>query len=475
MSPSQSQVRQLPITQGPGGAGVVGADLPPGTLRTDEFVSVGVVEVPDGFIRVVVDALVPGVPLVVLDPPPPSLLPASSNATARLTGAQHRCRVCLEVSDRFPQVFECESPKCPGRKPEGPFRFTPRAAGAQPGRPAPPPALRASEPCPQCHRVATKEICRQCLRAIPPDWFGTEPFPLAMAGAKATGKSVYAYVALSELRDQIARDLHGSVSEYDPETAGRFSELRELFRGRMLPASTQGDVGRDPMTFTVTTPSDTGRQRTLALFDLSGDWVQDFAQVGQYRDQLARAGGIVFLVDVMQVHEVVDYLQGEVATLAREDLQDPLVSLENVIRTIRQRLQLRPNQKIDVPIAVAVSKLDALHLLYSRTRGGSSGPAAALQLRQGFALTRDPYGGRSSAGPLYDPADGWWVHQETRSLLTSLGAGRVIDVVEQNFATFRFFAVSALGHSLKPGQRGVEGFAPFRVDEPFRWLLAEQW
>ena len=472
LSPTGTDVNSLPIHRD-ADHGMSAVELPPGALLAGVPTAIGQVELPDGFVRVVVDSLDPRVPATVLDPPPPVLLPPSRRVNARLAPHQFRCRRCLAVSDRMPQVFECEFRDCAGRGPNGPQRFTPPTPPPPPGAPFGPPLVAGAD-CPACRRRSTREICKQCMTAVPAAWFATEPFPVVMAGAKATGKSVFAHVAMTQLQDRVARDLPGHITEFDAETARRLHDLRELFRGRMLPVSTQGEDGFRPLTFTVSSNQEEPRQRTLAVHDLSGDWIQDRGAVDRYRDQLSRAAGIVFLVDVLQVPDVVDYLQGDVATFSADSLQDPTKALTNVISAIRARVGLPPDIPIQVPIAVVISKLDALHLLTRSTRGGGDAPEAATSVRRGMALTRDPYGGGANA-PLYDPADAWWAHQETRSLLTSLRAGALVEIVERNFAAFRYFGVSALGHSPAPGQRGVSSFAPFRVDEPFRWLLAEQW
>jgi hypothetical protein len=163
------------------------------------------------------------------------------------------------------------------------------------------------------------------------------------------------------------------------------------------------------------------------------------------------ADAIVFVLDPLQVPSVRRSVGGNV-TLP-DAAPNQVDMLARTAELLRERRNLRAGDRIVTPLAVVVTKTDALPGL----------------LPAGGALARP-----SPPVGAYDEADGQQVHDEVRALLAEWSEGRrLLDVVDGGFSDYRFFAVSALG---TPPATSTElaagGIHPLRAEDPMLWLLA---
>ncbi len=76
-------------------------------------------------------------------------------------------------------------------------------------------------------------------------------------------------------------------------------------------------------------------------------------------------------------------------------------------------------------------------------------------------------------GAHFDERDSLYVHGEIQRLLTRWDGARIDRIANQNYSSYRYFGVSALGEA-PTGQSRVSarGIRPYRVTDPFLWLLA---
>ena len=66
------------------------------------------------------------------------------------------------------------------------------------------------------------------------------------------------------------------------------------------------------------------------------------------------------------------------------------------------------------------------------------------------------------------------VHEEVRQLLKEWDGVPIDQSLENTFARYRYFGVSALGRSATPEARvAATGIQPYRVADPLLWLLSE--
>jgi hypothetical protein len=124
--------------------------------------------------------------------------------------------------------------------------------------------------------------------------------------------------------------------------------------------------------------------------------------------------------------------------------------IARVTEALRQRQGTPAGDRLRVPVAVALTKVDAL------------APALARQ----SALHRD----RATPAAL-DLDDREAVDAQVRGLLHEWEAGQLDVYLRQQYAEYALFGLSALGGVPREGRVGTGGVRPHRVEDPLLWLL----
>nr|WP_308470350.1 hypothetical protein [Gordonia crocea] len=307
-------------------------------------------------------------------------------------------------------------------------------------------------------------VCPVCHFALPQFWYHGEATCITMAGARATGKTVYIAVLIKQLQRFAAR-LNREVFPANDETVRRFRDEyeRPLFteRGILQPtprAALHGSYQHDPLIFNLGEWG--GRRHYLVIRDVAGEDLEAADVGGRAWEFFSRADAVLFLFDPLCVGEVANQLR---------DLVPPPSSLGGDPRQVLHTMTNLIGNGAP-KLAVILSKFDALQAL-SVVEASAWGQVMA---QLGAAYNRDP--GLLARG--YDENDGQALHEEVRSLLTRLDAGPALTTMVNPTTgrqyNHRFFAVSALGASPEGEKLSDRGISPFRVTDPVRWVLAER-
>jgi hypothetical protein len=323
--------------------------------------------------------------------------------------------------------------------------------------------LRAS--CPHCLGETTHQVCPHCHSELPVHFSKVDSRMIALIGAKDSGKTVYMTVLIHELMHRLGRELDVAVTGGDDETRDVFSRDYDerLYTGHALPETTDPASARAtrprPLVFRMTTDRRRAFQRAhqqtvLSFFDTAGEDLTSEESVEQNVRYLENADGIILLVDPLQMPGA--RRQARPGTPMPElgrggnDYDRP----SNVLTRVTQLLMRhggRAETAIDKPIAVAFTKLDALEHLVDR---GS------------------PLDPRLEAPILLHEQDSQAVHEQARALFDDWEGPQLDQHVRKMYRTYRYFGLSALGN-LPTAQRTVASVQPYRVADPFLWLLSE--
>ncbi|CAM3120868.1 hypothetical protein DFJ75_3452 [Williamsia muralis] len=308
------------------------------------------------------------------------------------------------------------------------------------------------------------EICPICHYELPYMWRWGTTTCLVMAGARATGKTVYIAVLIKQLQKHAER-LNTIVEPANKKTAEMYENYyeRPLFEERGIlgstpSASTEGSHQHEPLIFTIGTWN--GVKHYLVIRDVAGEDLENANVEGLAWQFFAASDAVLFMFDPLKVDEIRHQLQ-DLVPMQTNRGGDP----RTVLRTVMDLLG-HGNPKL----AVILSKFDALQALQN-VKGSDWG---SIMTNAGAAFSRDP-----SLRPVpYDDADGQLLDAEVSSLLQKLDAGPMLKNLEnprtgQRY-TNRFFAVSALGESPVGARLHANGITPFRCMDPVRWVLAEQ-
>lgn len=390
----------------------------------------------------------------------------------------NRCPYCYyEVDPKLP-IFVCSGRSAPGRNPCKPEAPAPDARRRmltgfnEPYRVAymsvkKSKLSRQRGGCPKCGSPPTIRVCPHCETPLNPDFFEGKHPMVGLIGSKYSGKSVYLGVLYQELRHRTAARFSASVT-FATDSAGA-GELRassaEMYRPEgSLPPSTPAGAGsrhgRQPIVFNWVQQDAQGHRQSalLSFYDTAGEDLQEVTSV-QDQEYLAAANSLIVLIDPMQLPANRDLARQKLAALgdaAEAALaHDAEEVLGRVTDHLRQSLGIKSSQKINVPLAVAFSKIDVFLPL----------------LPPEHPLRQPP-----PAGAFYDEADGASLHEHLRGMLHEWGGGPLLNLLELNYTRFRLFGVSALGAEPDYKQTKVDalGIRPFRIAEPILWLLGEE-
>lgn len=379
-----------------------------------------------------------------------------------------RCPGCFQHLPEDGYLWICRSGKCPTQRDDVAGRYAGKDVESGPliYRLRPSNAGKNWAPdvptgCSEC-KQAVHEACVRCHHALLPGWRDGQATCVAMNGSRATGKSLYIAVLVKQL-DQLMAKVNSTVEFADARTRENYTEIYEkpLYesRGLMPPtpsAITDSSYQREPLIFSLGILN--GVRRFLVIRDVAGEDMERPPADTTPLQFLANADAVFFMFDPMAVPEIRAKLQDLIPT-QRQLGGDPhavLGNLMNIIGPATPRL------------AVILSKFDAMHEL----RNVEDVDWQSIMSNSGAAFLRDP----SLESAEYQENDGGLLHEEVRSLLHKLNAGRLVLSLENPHSgkavPYRFFAVSALGEAPRGESVHPRGIAPFRCLDPAKWVLS---
>jgi GTPase SAR1 family protein len=286
---------------------------------------------------------------------------------------------------------------------------------------------------------------------------------IAMAGATASGKTVYMTVLLHELKNRVGDRFGAAIMGADEETRKLFEDRYEnpIYAGR-LPPPTQRAASLNnrvpPLVFRFSAkPGGLLAARPghtlLSFFDTAGEDFSAQESIEVNTRYLANADGILLLLDPLQMAGVRNLaIPGTQMPATARDDESP----QNILSRVTEILLARKRgtkTKISKPIAIVFTKLDAVWHNLDR----------ASPLRQ-----------QPSESQQFDVTDCLDVHEEIRHLLREWQGGQISHILENHYARYRFFGVSALGQPPTDGNDvAASGIQPYRVADPLLWMLSE--
>lgn len=316
--------------------------------------------------------------------------------------------------------------------------------------------------CPACGKPTGRRVCPECHNPLPPAYCDTPGRIVALVGAKNAGKSTYIAVLLHELMNRIGTELDTSLVACDDRTIDRYKRdfARPLYdESRLLPTTASAaTTPREPLVYLLTR---TRRPRfgrlnlgggndalTLVLFDTAGEDLRSRDVRDLHLRYLEAADAVIFLVDPLELPGARAALVGGALPVTADDPDSEPI---NVIARVTEALQgRRSGDRLRIPVAVALTKIDALQPSFARQS----------------ALHRS----RQSPGAL-DLDDREAVDEQVRALLHEWQAGQLDRYLRQQYTEYMFFGLSALGAMPGDGQVGAGGVRPYRVEDPLLWLL----
>lgn len=388
-----------------------------------------------------------------------------------------KCLFCFRSFSPQRIVFRCEQPGCSGKaldtvyaKIHGPFDANGVGIPSLRGHvivplPVPSGFFSMSMPraarCDVCDGESRAPICPECHHAFPPG-MGLNQRTIAIIGGRTTGKTNYIATLIKRMSD-IGGQFQFIVNRADDETIARWD--REFYaplflRNKVInltPSAAFDTVVKAPLLFRFTFRN--GKQAlNIGFFDTAGEDMKSLNSMDIQARYICEADAIIFLLDPLQIDKVRNLLlqQDPHTFLPNVDVEaSPANIVDRLLLLFKKVKEIPDTRGITVPVALTLSKIDALHPLIIQD------PSSRLR----FPSSHSQLG-------RVDKLEVQSVSTEIASRLKDWIGPGFCRTIETRFPHHEYFGVSSLGSQPDPLTGDLMGpVAPFRVEDPFLWVL----
>lgn len=319
-------------------------------------------------------------------------------------------------------------------------------------------ARRDEAACPRCGSLTRIQVCPGCHSRLPAMFRAVQGRLIALVGSSQAGKTAFMTVLIHELRHTVGELLGSATTGADDHTQERFTSAYEwpLYNYSDLSFHHPVAAGQyiSPLVFRFTMNRRTrfrpnSREVLLSFADSAGEDLVSPDKIELMARYLAAADAVFVLLDPLRLPDVRQRVS------KRTPLPHPVRPSDEVVASFNRVTSLllagTGQQRVDKPVAVILSKVDALR-----------------QLMEPDSPLRKP----SQPRPYFDETDNLAAQEQVRALLADWGAGELDDTVRRRYSRCRYFGISALGATPTEDNRvRAAGPEPYRVTEPFMWAL----
>jgi hypothetical protein len=332
--------------------------------------------------------------------------------------------------------------------------------------------------CHICQKPTYIEVCEFCHTELFKNARNSIVTAVALAGARATGKSVYIGVLVKEL-EKFASSIGRTFRPINEFTVNIYKEKYEkaLFDERNLPQATAASISSDAPqkeSLLFSFGSRNGIEYILAIRDVAGEDLEKKNLNVQSRQFYKQSDTVIFMFDPLKVQSIRLALQGLVPDV--ELGGDPVPVLRDILEIIDESSTLSsPN------IAVVISKFDTVQKLANVESNEwntiMSDPRASFfrEANPSVNISQDNKGNPVKG----DNADYDFHSAEVSSLLQKFKGNDILNSLDSSSRNggnnYSFFAVSALGNSSRGDSIHPCGITPYRVIDPIMWTLNNVW
>lgn len=310
--------------------------------------------------------------------------------------------------------------------------------------------------CLKCKEASTRIYCNTVGKAIPTIFADGASLPIALVGAKASGKSNYIAVLIDEIRRRMTQPFQCSLNVACSEESKRYYDnyyYNPLYKHkRVVEATDAGEI--PPLIFPLSFMDSRNRIKEMAaltFYDTAGENLDSDDAMLVFNRYIPNAKGIILLLDPLQVPSIRKQLQGKVP-LPPENT-DTAEILSRIVNNIRDVKKAKKN--IDIPLALVFTKMDALEMHGLLPAGSCLRDESEHLTRGGFVLS-----------------DFENTNIEMTALLENWMDGELSQMLK-NFSKYSIFGLSALGGVPNGTKLSTDEIKPKRVLDPLLWILAE--
>ena len=315
-------------------------------------------------------------------------------------------------------------------------------------------ALEYKKKCLNCKEEALFLFCNK-TKEIPIEFLSMKSLPIALLGAKASGKSNYIGVLINEIRKKMG-PFNCSLSMISNEEVYEEKYYRPLYKEGKTILATAVDAEITPLVFSLKFMDAKSRfinKVALTFYDTAGENLNNKKTMYTYNRYISKnAHGIILLLDPLQIPKIRKELSDNGFNALPEQNTEIYKVLSNIIEAIRDVKKIKG--QIHIPLALVFTKIDVLEQYNilpedSCLRDESEHIKHGAFVKSYFEIT-DIH---------IEDLIGKWLDDEIMTYI-------------KQFKQYSFFGVSSLGGN--PNGTAIDGeIRPRRVLDPLLWLLAE--
>ena len=325
-------------------------------------------------------------------------------------------------------------------------------------------SLKKEGKCPNCKSMTNLRQCQECNFELPYTFGSYQDETFSVIGLKESGKSHFIAMLVKIFGSRISEQFHVSMEVVHDDISAKF---RNMYAGNLDRGITinetkkaeENDEIRKPLIYKLLFRKKglLGGKKlnvvTMSLFDNAGEDLFKEETMQKVNKCVFNSTGIIMIIDPLQLPPVREELKVRGISLPQEHANSAKGGtkeiLTRVAKLIREQNNLSQNQFIEIPLAVAFSKSDALKDII--------GEGNSMMFQE------------SSHEEVLNKEEILGISNEIESFISSWDDTGIITQIKNNFKNYCFFGFSALGSN--PEHNIIKAFRPMRVEDPFLWLL----
>lgn len=309
------------------------------------------------------------------------------------------------------------------------------------------------------------KICNTCSTDLPLDIEELDRKTIAVFGIRASGKSSYLGSLLNNIQYLADPGNYYVSSTYFSDTIAddvNFDYINPLENARLLDATNAGESKVISTNLSINIERENFESKfILTLFDMAGESFNKMGdmKIADQKNYMKDLSGIIFIIDPLMEgnKELLTDLFGNYE-LSPEPTQHHR-ALTNVISYLKLNAGIKTTQKIDIPTAFVIGKIDVLEK--SEKYGTMNLFRKSNFLNENMEVNLNEVD--TNHDECIDMLYSWSNDYKNRDI------GRFINTMKTDFSNFKLFGVSALGKEITT--TSVVDVNPIRLFEPILWLF----
>lgn len=314
--------------------------------------------------------------------------------------------------------------------------------------------------------IASIRSCPKCDKTLPKAALETPNLPFSIVGVSGAGKTNFITVMMKELKNN---GLNLTIGGQTTETRNHQNEMERIiynsYKDNMVPPSTNRDE-IFPQIWYVRNNQKGNRNEvptyTFTIFDGAGESHEDIdPNSAEYR-YINASKAIILTIDPLVFSSIVrgGFVDPSVlynsrgGEVSEKDASEVINGVADYIKSARG---ISTNKKLDVPVAVVLTKIDTV---LSHPAFGSHAliQSSSLNIRNGKV----------------DLTEMQQVDMEIRNWLYTIGEDAFINALNSNFKEYMLFGVSSLGAPPTDVDSFPKEIHPHRILDPILWLFKRE-